>query len=188
LKRILVAGTTLVILSGFTYLNPASVRGGRVCRKLDGQPVLFTIRMGVRAADAVYSHSTVTRRERKMLLRIVRCQHNPNATPYVRALIAHQYRAWEVRTTSPPSLAYGQWAIPAAIVGCESTYQNQPPNGDGASGYYQIIPTTWISYGGGAYASQAYLASRSGQDTVAARIWDGGRGAGQWTCASMVAW
>lgn len=74
------------------------------------------------------------------------------------------------------------WAIPSAIVACESTFQNLPPNSAGASGYYQIIPSTWTAYGGGQYASQAYLASRGEQGIIAAKIWDGGNGAGQWVC------
>jgi hypothetical protein len=74
------------------------------------------------------------------------------------------------------------WVIPAYIVMCESHGQNLPPNGAGASGYYQIIPSTWSAYGGTAYASQAYLAPKWAQDKIAARIWAQG-GASQWDCA-----
>jgi septal ring factor EnvC (AmiA/AmiB activator) len=78
----------------------------------------------------------------------------------------------------------GGWAIPYAIVLCESGGQNLPPNSAGASGYYQIIPGTWKAYGGTGPA--AYLAPKSEQDAVAARIWDGGRGASAWVCAGIV--
>jgi hypothetical protein len=78
----------------------------------------------------------------------------------------------------------GGWAIPYAIVLCESGGQNLPPNGAGASGYYQILATTWKLYGGSGPA--AYLASKSEQDAVAARIWNGGAGASQWVCAGIV--
>jgi peptidoglycan hydrolase CwlO-like protein len=78
----------------------------------------------------------------------------------------------------------GGWAIPYAIVLCESGGQNLPPNSAGASGYYQIIPSTWSGFGGTGPA--AYLASKSEQDAVASRIWDGGRGASNWVCASIV--
>lgn len=78
------------------------------------------------------------------------------------------------------ALAYGEWAIPAAIVMCESGGRDLPPNSAGASGYYQIIPSTWSAYGGSGPA--AYLASKSEQDAVAGRVWDGGNGAGQWVC------
>lgn len=63
------------------------------------------------------------------------------------------------------------WAIPAAIVRCESDYQNDPPNSAGASGYLQIIPSTWVAYGGARYAPEAYEATREQQDAVAARLY-----------------
>jgi septal ring factor EnvC (AmiA/AmiB activator) len=75
------------------------------------------------------------------------------------------------------------WAIPWAIVDCESGGQNFPPNSAGASGYYQIIPGTWQEYGGTGPA--AYLTSKAEQSAVAKRIWDGA-GPGAWDCASIV--
>jgi septal ring factor EnvC (AmiA/AmiB activator) len=78
----------------------------------------------------------------------------------------------------------GGWAIPYAIVLCESGGQNLPPNSAGASGYYQIIPATWRSFGGTGPA--AYLASKAEQDAVASRIWNGGAGASNWVCAGIV--
>ena len=79
----------------------------------------------------------------------------------------------------------GPWSIPWPIVQCESGGTNTPPNSAGASGYYQIIPSTWRLYGGSGPA--AYLAPKSEQDQVAARIWNGGAGAGNWVCAALVA-
>ncbi|MGI8904764.1 MAG: coiled-coil domain-containing protein [Solirubrobacteraceae bacterium] len=78
----------------------------------------------------------------------------------------------------------GGWAIPYAIVLCESGGQNLPPNSAGASGYYQIIPGTWKLYGGSGPA--AYLTGKAEQDAVAARIWNGGAGASNWVCAGIV--
>jgi chromosome segregation ATPase len=87
--------------------------------------------------------------------------------------------------SAPPSLgSSGGWAIPYAIVLCESGGQNLPPNSAGASGYYQILPSTWTLFGGTGPA--AYLASKAEQDAVAARIWNGGAGASNWVCAGMV--
>jgi hypothetical protein len=83
--------------------------------------------------------------------------------------------------TAAPS---GGWAIPAAIVMCESGGQNLPPNSAGASGYYQIMPATWRGAGGSGPA--AYLASKAEQDAVASRIWNGGAGASNWVCAGIV--
>ena len=78
----------------------------------------------------------------------------------------------------------GGWVIPYAIVLCESGGQNLPPNSAGASGYYQIIPSTWRLFGGAGPA--AYLTSKAEQDAVATRIWNGGAGASNWVCAGIV--
>ncbi|MGH2881995.1 MAG: transglycosylase family protein, partial [Solirubrobacteraceae bacterium] len=78
----------------------------------------------------------------------------------------------------------GGWAIPYAIVLCESGGQNLTPNYAGASGYYQIMPATWKLFGGTGPA--AYLASKAEQDAVASRIWNGGAGASNWVCAGIV--
>jgi hypothetical protein len=86
--------------------------------------------------------------------------------------------------TGPALGPSGGWAIPYAIVLCESGGQNVPPNSAGASGYYQIIPSTWRLFGGTGPA--AYLASKAEQDAVASRIWNGGAGASNWVCAGIV--
>ncbi len=80
--------------------------------------------------------------------------------------------------------ASGSWVIPSSVVACESGGQNLTPNSAGASGFYQIIPSTWKQYGGG--GSAAYLAPKSEQDAVAQRIWAGGSGASNWDCAQML--
>lgn len=85
---------------------------------------------------------------------------------------------------SSPSFGSSGWAIPYPIVLCESGGQNLPPNSAGASGYYQILPSTWRLFGGTGPA--AYLASKAEQDAVASRIWAGGSGAGNWVCAGIV--
>ena len=86
--------------------------------------------------------------------------------------------------TGPALGPSGGWAIPYAIVLCESGGQNLSPNSAGASGYYQILPSTWKLFGGTGPA--AYLASKAEQDAVASRIWNGGAGASNWVCAGIV--
>jgi peptidoglycan hydrolase CwlO-like protein len=78
----------------------------------------------------------------------------------------------------------GPWAIPWPIVECESGGQNLPPNSAGASGYYQMLPSTWHGLGGS--TPQAYQASKAEQDRRAAALWAGGAGAHNWVCASLV--
>jgi peptidoglycan hydrolase CwlO-like protein len=78
----------------------------------------------------------------------------------------------------------GPWAIPWAIVQCESGGQNLPPNSAGASGYYQMMPATWAGLGGS--TSAAYKASKAEQDRLAAKLWNNGAGASNWVCAALV--
>ncbi len=79
----------------------------------------------------------------------------------------------------------GPWAIPWPIVQCESGGQNLPPNYATASGYYQMLDSTWKGLGGS--TPHAYQASKGEQDRLAARLWNGGAGASNWVCASLVA-
>ena len=98
---------------------------------------------------------------------------------------AAQQSSSQSAPSSGPALGpSGGWAIPYSIVLCESGGQNLPPNSAGASGYYQIIPSTWTGFGGAGPA--AYLASKAEQDAVATRIWNGGAGASNWVCAGIV--
>ncbi|WP_022929282.1 transglycosylase family protein [Patulibacter americanus] len=78
----------------------------------------------------------------------------------------------------------GEWAIPWPIVQCESGGQNVGPNSMGASGYYQFMEATWKGLGGS--TKHAYQASKAEQDRLAAKLWAGGAGAGNWDCAAMV--
>lgn len=94
-------------------------------------------------------------------------------------LVARRERA-AVRTSGPG----GPWALPYAIVQCESGGQNTTPNRAGASGYYQFLPETWAGLGGS--TRHAYQAPKAEQDRLAARLWAGGSGAGNWDCAALV--
>ena len=75
----------------------------------------------------------------------------------------------------------GPWAIPEAIVMCESGGNFQALNpSSGAGGAYQILPSTWHLYGGNGLPHQA---SPAEQHAIAAQIWaDSGPSA--WVCAS----
>lgn len=78
------------------------------------------------------------------------------------------------------SWANGDWAIPEAIVMCESggNYGALNPS-SGAGGAYQILPSTWALYGG---KGKPHEASPAEQDAIAAQIWaDSGPSA--WVCA-----
>jgi len=74
----------------------------------------------------------------------------------------------------------GPYAIPTYIVMCESggDYSALNPT-SGAGGAYQILPSTWVLYGG---KGAPHEASKEEQDRIAAEIWaDSGPSA--WVCA-----
>ena len=75
----------------------------------------------------------------------------------------------------------GPWAIPWPIVQCESGGQNLPPNSAGASGYYQMLDSTWKGLGGSTPARLPGLQGRAGparRAPVGRR-----RGRHNWVCA-----
>ena len=74
----------------------------------------------------------------------------------------------------------GDWAIPSAIVMCESggNYGAVNPS-SGAGGAYQILPSTWHLYGGQGLPQNG---SPAEQDRIAAMIW-ADSGGSAWVCA-----
>jgi hypothetical protein len=74
----------------------------------------------------------------------------------------------------------GDFAIPLSIVMCESggNYRAVNPH-SGAGGAYQILPSTWRTYGG---RGRPQDASRHEQDRVAREVW-AHQGSGAWVCA-----
>jgi septal ring factor EnvC (AmiA/AmiB activator) len=75
---------------------------------------------------------------------------------------------------------FGDWAIPQAIVMCESGGSFDAVNtSSGAGGAYQILPSTWQSYGGHGKPSEA---SPQEQNQIASQIWQDS-GSSAWVCA-----
>lgn len=75
---------------------------------------------------------------------------------------------------------FGDWAIPEAIVMCESggSFDALNPS-SGAGGAYQILPSTWESYGGNGKPNEAPPGQ---QHDIASQIW-ADSGASAWVCA-----
>ncbi len=180
--RLLVVAVT----TGGILILPTGSAGYALTRHnaRSGCPKTFTVPMVKRAMYWTFRGTRdVSHRERRIVDRIVRCERFPRSEHYVRGMYKQVRRAWRERRYEDALTPYGNWAIPSYIVYCESRFQNTGPNSATASGYYQITSGTWASYGGGAYASAAYLASKSAQDLIASLIWADGAGASQWTCA-----
>lgn len=75
---------------------------------------------------------------------------------------------------------FGDWAIPQAIVMCESGGNFDAVNpSSGAGGAYQILPSTWDAYGGHGKPSEA---SPQEQNEIASQIWQDS-GPSAWVCA-----
>lgn len=77
---------------------------------------------------------------------------------------------------------FGDFSIPSSIVMCESggNYNAVNPS-SGAGGAYQMLPSTYKGLGG-KYSSPS-AAPKWEQDRLAAKLWAGGHGAGNWECA-----
>jgi septal ring factor EnvC (AmiA/AmiB activator) len=74
----------------------------------------------------------------------------------------------------------GDWAIPEAIVMCESGGNFDAVNpSSGAGGAYQILPSTWDLYGGSGNPEDA---SPDEQHDIASQIW-ADSGGSAWVCA-----
>jgi peptidoglycan hydrolase CwlO-like protein len=160
-------------------------------RALQGMQSLLTSKQNsLRQAQAVQQAALDASKQRGQNLqasisKIEAQQAAAQAAQAAQAQQAQQQSASSGTGSSGPALGpSGGWAIPYSIVLCESGGQNLPPNSAGASGYYQIIPSTWTGFGGTGPA--AYLASKAEQDAVASRIWNGGAGASDWVCAGIV--
>lgn len=135
---------------------------------------LATIAAGLQERRARLAEA---RRTRAALLRGTRADRR-RAERSLTRLLAQRARA--LKAVGPG----GPWAIPWAIVQCESGGQNLPPNSAGASGFYQFMPATWRGLGGS--TPHAYLAPKAEQDRLAAQLWAGGSGARNWACAALV--
>jgi Transglycosylase-like domain len=135
---------------------------------------LATIAAGLQQRRA---RLAAARRTRAALLRGTRSSRR-RAERSLNKLLAQRARALDAVGPGGP------WAIPWPIVQCESGGQNLPPNSAGASGFYQFLPSTWRGLGGS--TPQAYMAPKAEQDRLAAKLWGGGRGAGNWVCAGLV--
>ncbi len=140
---------------------------------------LAQINAGLQARRAAFAQARAVRLAALNATRATR----KSAQNRLRSVLAEQERAAARAAVSKVGPG-GPWAIPWAIVQCESGGRNVGPNSAGASGYYQFIVSTWKGLGGS--TPHAYLASRAEQDRLAAKLWDGGRGARNWDCAAIV--
>ena len=143
-------------------------------------------------ARAIAGMNALMRSKRDALYRVraIRYAELQSARSH-QSRLSHELSVLEAQQTAASSrpagavgVATGGWAIPYQVVLCESGGQNLPPNSAGASGYYQILPSTWQGAGGTGPA--AYLASKAEQDRIASILWNNGAGASNWVCSGIV--
>jgi peptidoglycan hydrolase CwlO-like protein len=146
---------------------------------LERRNSLAQIRIGLNARRAAFAQARDARLAALTATRATR----RGAQARLKKVLAEQERA-AARAAVSKAGPGGPWAIPWAIVQCESGGRNVGPNSAGASGYYQFIVSTWKGLGGS--TPHAYMASKGEQDRLAAKLWDGGRGARNWDCAAIV--
>ena len=101
----------------------------------------------------------------------------------VKVLTEARPKIIRIGTKQPDISNAGIWD---KIAQCESTGNWAANTGNGFEGGLQFTNTTWLAYGGGAYAQHAYQASREEQITVAQRVQDG-QGWGAWPVCSKKA-
>lgn len=103
------------------------------------------------------------------------------AARYAAALGAAQAR--EARQSAAPVASVSGGSVWDRLAECESGGNWHVNSGNGFSGGLQFVRSTWLSAGGGAYAPDAYLASREQQIAVAERVLASG-GWSQWPACS----
>lgn len=99
--------------------------------------------------------------------------YSPRCTTRVRA----KRDIREIRRLTPYRCHFGRSAIPCAIVMCESHGRWTAYNRSGAAGIYQIMPVHHRPWPANTRAA------RLAHHRIAARLWNGGRGARNWVCA-----
>jgi len=118
--------------------------------------------------------------KRRTLRRIVRCQRRAVSRRIVRASLRrykakHRQMVAVYRVTPYPGPNGTRWAIPWAIVSCESGGSWGAANPSGAIGPYQLL-----GWGAPWPANTAW--ARWQHHLIAARVWAGGAGRSNWVC------
>lgn len=148
---------------------------------INGCPRLFHQKEFARHARKVFNHRPSITRPVKKRLKVKRdCAFSPQAVTNNRALYVKlkkkRIKRLTVNYTAPYSCgSSGHYAIPCYIVACESGFSSTAQNPSGAYGYYQLMPSWWGHLGRKPTPAE--------QHAIAAKLWNGGSGAGNWVCA-----
>ena len=93
-----------------------------------------------------------------------------------------------VRGTKPAAKKVPEGSRWDILAQCEASGNWAINTGNGFSGGLQFTPGTWLAFGGGKYAPQAWMASREEQIEIAEKVL-AGQGWGAWpACTSKLGW
>lgn len=135
-------------------------------------------------AGGNYRAARVTKKARERLERRRKCAYSKKARSNMRRATKERAKSWRFHRKIDRLTPFGEWAIPAYIVMCESggNYRAWNQSGSDASGAYQFLGSSWRAWGGGRYASAAAYAPPWAQHIVAARYYRAA-GTSPWECA-----
>jgi hypothetical protein len=141
--------------------------GGDTCPKQFHQPKAISY------ARSVYQRDSISKKSKARMKLQIRCQlGGKQARRNVRRARRTFKQRWIARRSLTP---YGSWAIPGAIVMCESHGSWSAYNPSGARGPYQFLgwKVPW---------PVRTEADKAAHHRMAAKLWNGGAGASHWVC------
>lgn len=130
---------------------------------------------GYRAyATAAYKREKISRLAHRKLRYMAKCQHSAWGRQQARKVHDRLIARRRDRQRQEACTPFGEWAIPGYIVMRESRGRNVPnQQGSDASGFYQILRSTWLNAGGPNLPGVRFLAMsfpKGVQDCVAHRL------------------
>ncbi|MGH3472007.1 MAG: transglycosylase family protein [Nocardioidaceae bacterium] len=167
----------------------------RVARRIKHVTEAVPYRTIVRADASMYAGNVRVSRAghdgwQRVTYRVVRVNNQPTRQRVLhRELLAAPVAQIEHKGTKPvpaPTNYASGSTIWDAIAACESGGNWAIDTGNGYYGGLQFDSSTWLAYGGGAYAPTANLASRDQQIAIAERV-QAAQGWGAWPVCSVQA-
>ncbi len=133
-----------------------------------------------RYVKAVYRRDRVSMAARRKAGKMRSCSYSPKATKNMRGVLRREARDRRMRIAieaiTPYSCSFGRAALPCAVIVCESHGQWDAYNRSGAAGIYQLMPVHNRPW------PVRSSADKLRHHRIAARLWNGGRGAAHWVC------
>ena len=150
---------------------------------------LFYANTSIKDPDLIFPNQKlrVPEADEKLTARPVPSNHQlakPTKTESAQAASPQRHRSSTQTNSTAPSISDG--SIWDRIAACESGGNWHINTGNGYYGGLQFSSSTWLGYGGGAYASRADLATREQQIAIAQKV-QAGQGWGAWPVCSYKA-